>query len=87
MDNRNRTPQSNQDRDGQNATQGSGPGQRQHNPHHSAIGEPGSRRQSSDPQRDRNNQNTDIDDDQMDGDRDEDQDTEMDESIPSSKQP
>jgi hypothetical protein len=85
MDNRNRTPQSNQDR--QSASRGSSPGPRQHNPHHSAIGEPGSRRQSSDPQRERNNQNTDIDDDQMDNDRDEDQDIDMDESTPSSKRP
>ena len=44
---------------------------RGHNPHHSAIGEPGSRRQQpNDPQQKRN-QNTDVDDDQMDDDRDE----------------
>ena len=74
MDNRNRTPQSEQDRDRQNPSQGSSPGQRQgHNPHHSAIGDQGSRRQqSNDPQKKRN-QNTDIDDDRMDEDRDDDQ--------------
>lgn len=46
-----------------------------HNPHRTAIGEPGSRRQQSNDPPQKRNQHTDVDDDQMDEDRDEDQDS------------
>jgi hypothetical protein len=63
--------QSQKDRDRQNPTQGSNPGRGQgYNPHHSAVGQPGSKRsQQNDPQP-RRNQNDDVDDDLMDEDRD-----------------
>jgi hypothetical protein len=65
QDNRKGTPQSDRDRGRQNPAQGPNPGSQGHNPHRSAIADPGKRSQPGE----KRNQDEDVDNDVMDEDR------------------